>query len=301
MTWKLRNLIGISLIFILGTMDVAGQKGLARGFGGPRRGTFKEPDTRSLEFGIMIGGSNYIGELSRQKIYFPETNFAFGIFTRYNKNTRWAFRASFTYGRIDGADENFNDSSYIRNLSFRSEILEFNGLIEYNLKRLTPGKNGRAWAPFVFAGIAVYRFNPKAEYNDEWVELQPLCTEGQGTTKYNEREKYALTQVSIPLGAGLKFQVSPKWTLGLEAGLRVTFTDYLDDVSMTYIEPELLLGAYGPLSPVMADRSPEVNQGEPAFAPGDKRGESNNKDMYIMGGVTISYKLFSKKVNCYSF
>ncbi len=170
-------------------------------------------ESRSLDLGIMIGGSNYSGELAKEYVNFGETNFAAGIFTRYNANPHLTLRASFSWGRVSGADANYPEERdrYLRNLSFRSDIIEFNGIVEYNLLPMVTGKNGTAWSPFIFGGVALFKFNPKAYYNDEWIELQPLATEGQGTTKYNERKKYNLTEFSIPFGAGVKFQITPKW------------------------------------------------------------------------------------------
>ena len=59
-------------------------------------------------------------------------------------------------------------------------------------------------------------------------------TEGQGTTSFQNRKPYSLTQLSIPFGGGVKIGVSDDFNIIIEYGLRKTFTDYIDDVSTTY-------------------------------------------------------------------
>ena len=83
------------------------------------------------------------------------------------------------------------------------------------------------------------------------------------------------------VGAGLKFALSDTWNLGVEGGFRRAFTDYLDDVSMSYVEESLLLEK-NPLSAALANRS-----GNP-IAAGSARGNDKVSDWYAFFGVTLS-------------
>ncbi|MFB1004335.1 MAG: DUF6089 family protein, partial [Bacteroidia bacterium] len=132
----------------------------------------------------------------------------------------------------------------------------------------------------------------------EWIELQPLATEGQETTEFNDRKRYALTQIAIPLGGGLKFKLNHMWTLGVEYGVRFTFTDYIDDVSTTYVDPVRLNGQYGGMSSALSVRSPEFI---PASLEGSPRGDPNNNDIYGLLGISITYRLYGNRPNCPSF
>ena len=85
-----------------------------------------------------------------------------------------------------------------RNLSFKSSIIEIGPIIEVNF---FPYKLGQAdtelakfGTPYFFAGITYMRMNPKAEYEGEWIELQPLGTEGQGTSQ-NNRNLYFIFKI----------------------------------------------------------------------------------------------------------
>lgn len=260
----------------------------------------------------MLGGSNYMGELSEKR--FENIYFAGGLVGRFNINDYITLKGNAYYGRISGADStSTNTASKERNLSFRSELFEFGGNVEWNIfgynPTLTAG-SGKGFTPFLFLGVAVYKYNPKAYYDNRWIELQPLGTEGQGTTQFQARKKYNLTQFAIPFGGGLKMRLAKNWSVTLEYGLRKTFNDYLDDVSMTYIEPGILDQTYGGVaeggfSSVLADRSTQAVQDGRDYDPitfvGPARGNSKTKDWYAYGGITITYTILGNRVKCYSF
>ena len=57
---------------------------------------------------------------------------------------------------------------------------------------------------------------------------------------YPEKDPYSLSQFSIPMGLGIKLSLGEKFSLSAEYGVRMTFTDYLDDVGGIYANPEIL-------------------------------------------------------------
>jgi hypothetical protein len=126
-----------------------------------------------------------------------------------------------------------------------------------------------------------------------------LGTEGQETTKFNDKRRYSLTQISIPVGVGAKWQLDDHWALGFEFGLRKTFTDYLDDVSTIYVDDIIVGGASGPLALAMKDRSLEVNQMK--FENNEARGGAGGKDWYMMTGLTITYRILGGSQPCFNF
>ncbi len=77
--------------------------------------------------------------------------------------------------------------------------------------------------------------------------------------------------------------------LTVEYGWRKTWTDYLDDVSTTYVAPSSLGGgSEGGMAATLADRSGEV---EPGYvnAPGIKRGDDSLNDWYSFFNVSFSF------------
>jgi hypothetical protein len=71
----------------------------------------------------------------------------------------------------------------------------------------------------------------------------------------------------------------------------MTFTDYLDDVSKTYVGGDLLRTTEGgELAARMADRSAEVEGGK-LNAVGIKRGDDSLNDWYTYMNVSVSISL----------
>lgn len=247
------------------------------------------------EIGVLGGVSYYNGDLNPYKP-FHQPHFAGSLFFRSNLNKRFALRFSASYGMVTGADSlSANPNLAARNLSFRSKIIEIGPILEMNFVKFSIGKIDRETATmYLFAGLTYFHMNPQAQFNDEWYDLQSLGTEGQGTSLNSDKE-YSLNQISIPLGIGIKGNVSKRICIGLEYGIRKTFTDYLDDVSGYYVDPVQLASENGPLSTFFADKSAEgIN------APGTLRGNPNNKDWYAFAGLTLSVRL-GKDGRCYSF
>lgn len=259
---------------------------------------------KSIEFGVFLGTSNYSGDVSEQEIKWDQTHPAFSVFGRYNINQRWSFKGFVGYGKISGADSLAKKpANRLRNTNFSSVIYEFSGHFEYNLvKNNLSGRGAKPLIPYLFAGIGVFHFNPKTEFEGKTYELQPLGTEGQGTTTYNSLEKYDLTTVCIPMGIGLKKRISRNFAVGIEFGARFTFTNYLDDVGGKYVSPIVVERAYGPVAGKLANRTGEVAAAYPELtipvegAARTTRSPVIRNDMYFMGGFSISY-IFSPKLD----
>lgn len=236
------------------------------------------------ELGITLGISAYQGDLSpsKSRLKLGQINPMVGIFGKYNFNRFIVARAGFNYAILSAeGSESTIEASIVKNLSFRSNILEGNLMLEINILGYEPYNLEKPWSPYVFAGIAFFHYNPKAKYDGDWVELQPLGTEGQGLSAYPDKKPYNLNSFAIPMGGGVKFALSDSWNIAAEAGVRRTFTDYIDDVSGSYVEESLLLEK-NPLSAALANRS-----GEPIEA-GRGRGNDQVSDWYAFIGITLS-------------
>ncbi len=252
------------------------------------------------EVGLFGGESHYSGDLTVGFIDVKEIHPSYGGIVRYNVSQWFTVKGNIYYGEISGNDANSKVyDRQVRNLSFKSTMLDIGLQGEINLRGYKAGHPRYKNTPYLFGGLSVFRFNPKALYKDTWYELQPLGTEGQGTTKYNDRLKYALTQVSLPFGMGWKYAINRYWNVGFEIGARSTFTDYLDDVSMTYVEKEVITAAHGYVSAALANRS-DIILGEPVdYGPSDDRGDPTKLDWYYFSGITVTYNILPNQ--CYRF
>jgi hypothetical protein len=159
---------------------------------------------------------------------------------------------------------------------------------------VTGSKKYSIMTPYVFAGVAVYHFNPLGFYENRWVALQPLGTEGQGSS-FSGEKTYSLTQFAIPFGVGVKVSTARRVSINLEWGLRKTFTDYLDDVSGKYADKFLLASEKGTTAAALSDRSLTTEGGSNT---GRQRGNSLSKDWYAFAGVIISFKLKGTEGQC---
>lgn len=236
------------------------------------------------EIGVFMGTSYYLGDLNPSK-HFLLCKPAAGIIYRYDFNERWALKISGLYGTVEGDDAvaKFNEE---RNLSFKSGIFEVSPQLELNfLPYITGNKEENYFSPYIFAGIAVFSFKPKAEYNGIWYDLKLLSTEGQGTSIENAPKPYSLMNVSFPFGLGFKYSVGKNICIGAEWGLRKTVTDYLDDVSTTYADIDVLTMEKGPTSAALSDRSDDYGNNT-----GLQRGNSGTKDWYAFAGGFITFK-----------
>ncbi len=248
------------------------------------------------EVGLTGGAMYYIGDLNPTHHYPRDTKLAGGLVFRHNFNHRIALRLQGLYGALEAYDSNSNDTlQQIRNLHFRSRLFEFAGLLEINFFHYRKkGKDGKFWTPFVFGGLAYFRADPQAQLDDTWYRLQPLGTEGQGTSMGASGETYKVDQVSLPFGAGLKFNLG-KLDVQVEWGIRRTWTDYIDDVSGTYVDNAALAFENGPLAAALADRSGLAATG--FNNTGLARGDMNTRDWYQYTGISLTY-IISRFSDC---
>ncbi|MFZ4544935.1 MAG: DUF6089 family protein [Saprospiraceae bacterium] len=227
-----------------------------------------------LELGVGAGAGFFKGDLSHTLPgSIKEGQPAFGLFVRSNPSDYISYKLMFNYASVSGRDKHaIEDDLLKRDLSFRSSILELGLQLEYNIMGYQPYGLSSPFSPYIFVGVAGFKFNPQTRYNNDWVDLRPLKTEGQA---------YKNLSVSVPLGFGVKYALNDHWNLGAELGFRPTLTDYLDDVSKTYLsKSELLING----GQVAADLGNKID------APsGLKRGNNSGVDWYHILQFTVSY------------
>lgn len=246
-------------------------------------------NAQKIQGGVFFGLSNYNGDLAYRNLEHTEAHLAYGIFGRYNLHEHVSLKSNLYVATVSGNDLNAGSITVRqRNLSFRSTIVEFGILPEINIHKFVL-KSSHIVTPYIYTGVNLFYFNPKAFYDGQWVTLQPLGTEGQGLpgrpTKYNR------IALAIPGGLGVKVQINAKTTLEFEMGMRYTFTDYLDDVSTTYPDLGLLEAVSGQLAVALSDRTSEYT-GEPVDRKADSaRGNPTYNDYYYFMGFSIAIYL----------
>lgn len=260
------------------------------------------------EVGVNFGPTFFLGDLGGHQgkgthflkdLNLPLTKLMKGAFVSIYPNDwlgiRIAGQLTYVEGRDNiistkGEDELWRKQ---RNLDFKSNIWELYTAFElYPTMLLSKDEEyDPTIKPYGFIGVGIFHFDPKgsitdANGNQKWYSLHPLKTEGQGMPQYPEKKPYSLTQMNIPMGLGARVKVSPRISTSIELLYRKTFTDYIDDVSTTYIDPDNfdrnLSAQDAAIARQIHDKTvgiitPGINR----YEPGTQRGNPKNMDAYF--------------------
>ncbi len=233
---------------------------------------------QSWDLGGFVGGAAYMGDLNPVNPL-KVNNLSFGGQVKRCFNPYWALKLAVTSGKIEAYDADSNDPfARQRNLSFYSSLTEVSLQTEFNFFNYVPSVSKKLYTPFLFAGLGLVGFNPKTKLNGDTYELRNYGTEGQ-----NPSVPYRNYAVTLPFGAGVKFNVKGNWSLIAEAGYRTAFSDYLDDVSKTYPDP----AKSSEITMELADRS----ENKIGF-PYSQRGDGRSRDSYMFVGLSLTYSIF---------
>jgi opacity protein-like surface antigen len=239
--------------------------------------------SQNTHISVRFGLANYQGDLQQRRFTFNQAKMVGSIGARYDLSEHLIARAYLSLGSLQAADsKNKSTSLQQRNFSFTTSLFEWELGAQYNLFSL----NDKWWTPYVFAGGSLFHFKPATtDAAGNKVFLQPLSTEGQGFIA--GRKTYKSTQFAIPFGIGAEYALNEDMKVGLEIGYRKTFTDYIDDVSTTYVDQAQLLAARGAQAVALAYRGPGSYP-----AAGSLRGNADNKDAYYFVQLTFTIRPF---------
>lgn len=242
-----------------------------------------------VDVDLFGGMSNYQGDLQEHVFTFTNANASAAINIKYELTDKIFIRSGFSFGSLAAFDADNKAKNVPRNLNFRTALQEYSLGLEYHFVNLEAGR----LSPYVFAGGGVFHYNPYTYHNTsagvEKVYLQPLGTEGQGLSQYPDRKPYKLTQFCIPYGVGIKYQLTCNLNVGFEFRHTKTFTDYIDDVSKTYVNQDALRAAHGQVAVDLAWRQDEYN-GSPYPATDKPRGNPGQADLYYFAGLTVGLR-----------
>lgn len=275
-----------------------------------------------FEIGINIGPMNFLGDLGGNRgkgtlgpkdNNLPVTNMIGGISASYYPSEWLGFRLAGNIGQMAGDDrlvkqknpaDTYEGARKYRNLTFRSPLYEGYAGIELFPTAFINLKNGWGlprFRPYIIAGIGVFKYNPQGLYTspsgtETWVDLKPLRLEGQGMVETGIKE-YSLLSYCMPLGIGIKYDITERLTFGIELIHRKTGTDYIDDVSNKYIDPALfdkyLPASEAAIAKYMANPS-SFYPGYPGYTPyrvGKKRGNPLRNDSYYSSTFRLTWKI----------
>jgi hypothetical protein len=252
-----------------------------------------EEHVQQGELGVTIGAAHYFGDINtRASLIRPKPSI--GLFFRKQFGNYVGLRIAGHYAQL-GFSDKYSDNEFQqrRNLSFNSNIWEIAAMGDFNFFKFQPNDPRYLFTPYVTLGLGVFTYDPYAYLNGKKEFLRPLGTEGQ-TIGYQNRRQYSTMAVCVPFGAGIKYNVSPNINISFEISHRYTFTDYLDDVSTTYVGANRFpTSGNGPTSMLMQDRSYEIDPNFVLGVEGRQRGNSKQKDQYAILEIGIAFNLSS--------
>jgi hypothetical protein len=239
-----------------------------------------------------LGGKKGIGRNFIKDLRWKYAKPAYGIYFNAMYRNAIALRLEGTFGEVSAYDSilkavaSSTYGRYERNLSFKSRISEIQlGAEIHPLHfRNYDEKEPPPYSPYIVLSVGYFSFDPQAFMNGQWYPLQPLRTEGQGFAEYPDRKPYKLSQVNFGLGMGLKYEINTTFNVRLEFLHRILQTDYLDDVSTTYINPDLFYN-YLPLNRAavaeqISFRRDELNPSD-IYPVDGQRGDPADNDSYF--------------------
>ena len=272
-----------------------------------------------LEVGLNFGPTFFLGDLGGNAGYGTKflkdvnlelTQLMKGCYVVIYPKEWIGFRLAGQLTYVEGRDNIINTDGVNelwrkqRNLDFRSSMWEVYGAIEFfpftwmhrNDEEYSP-----RFKPYSFIGAGIFHFDPEGSLTDNrgvktWYKLHPLRTEGEGMAEYPDKKTYQLTQYNIPLGGGVKIALGDRFSTSVELLYRKTFTDYIDDVSTTYIDPDLFDRYLTPDQAYIARKIHDktigiVTPGVNRYEPGTQRGNSHNNDAYFSLLVKFGFRL----------
>jgi hypothetical protein len=242
--------------------------------------------------GDVGGGPTEGRQKTMLDIDWPSTRFAGHVGFRYRFHPMFATKTHLNVGMIHGDDKySTEEVRRSRNLHFRSLLVEISQHLEFIIwsneqvgrRYSIPGLKGfrnKSDQIYVFAGVGLAYYNPKAQYNGSWVALRPLGTEGQNFP--DGPKKYSNFTMTIPFGIGFKVGIGRTWKFGMEVTYHKTFTDYMDDVSTVYYD-EAALAAQNPMAADIANQTTRPDW----FYSGQQRGNVKDKDAFFFTNFTF--------------
>lgn len=301
----------IQLLTLVVIFMAIGNKGVTQGYYFYNNGYYESQVV--LEGGIQLGIVNGMTDVGGSKkgkansgfsgdFTFKETNLSAGLYATATYKDFIAGTLNFGIGQVEAADSNlkgtksnFAEGRYVRNLSFRTNIFEIglgaelHPLLMFDYIEREPPR----LSPYVLGGFSWIKFNPKAQLNGTWYELEPLRLEGQGFAEYPDRKRYKRNSFAVPYGVGLRYEATQFLNIRLELVKHSLFTDYLDDVSQeNWVDPALFYKYLSPdkaaLATQLYNRSTVINPPRNTRPRGKSRDNDSYWNMVIKLGININ-------------
>ena len=227
----------------------------------------------SQELSLGFGLNQLIGDVGINKLQLIDGSRNLNY--RNQSHSHYAFHIGLSQGGLYADDRLSNYKERIeKNIVVRSLFQSINTRLEIDyFPQLIPSYKFQQ-TPYIFGGVGLMSFTPQGKFGLDWIDLQPLGTEGQGTILSDE-SPYSTRAWTLPFGVGWRAQLNNVWVVSVEANWNLTTSDYLDDTHNLYVDQIVLENERGSLSSYFSNPSDNI------FIPGTPRGNPQNNDSYF--------------------
>ena len=191
----------------------------------------------SVDIGVFGGAGTYFGDMTT--IDFQKSiNPAYGGFVRYNFNPRYALRFNVINGTIGAVEKYdikaFNADPNYKPWEFSKNVLDISLNFEWNYLKYIVGDKATPWSTFLFGGVGMQTYKYE---KDSLALVSRVVDLSYFDNADNSGSVYAPT---ISFGLGVKYNLSKRWGIGVEGGLRKSFSDKLDNLDdpLSYVNSD---------------------------------------------------------------
>lgn len=182
------------------------------------------------EFGISAGTFIYQGDLASSRIGY--TNIlkpTIGFHLSRKFDSYFSLRGNLTFGKLKVEEARQTSPAYhqTRNFKFSTPVTEVSALLIWNI----PGEESHKLTYYLMGGVGAAFTNVRRDWSGTDTSSFSSHTsfaEGLGADTLHRTPRVV---AALPLGAGLRYQISSAWSVNLESLLRFTPSDYLDGFS----------------------------------------------------------------------
>lgn len=205
------------------------------------------------EIGVFLGGSNFVGDVGNTTYISPNKP-AFGVLYKWNRSPRHSWRFSYTQSNITGNDFKSEESGRNqRGYRFDNDIKELSAGLEFNFFDFNLHDYHTKITPYIYSGLSYFMYDQLYRF-----KTSPGVTYSQNSSSF-----------AIPIILGIKSNITPRFVLAAEAGVRYTFADDIDSSNPNTKNTNIF-----------------------------KFGNLNNNDWYVFSGITLTYTFGQKPCYC---
>lgn len=192
-----------------------------------------QTDNPKYEFGLNLGFLVYQGDLTPEKFgSFKTQRLSFGLHTSKIINPSFSVRANLALGKLKGDDALYSSPAYRqqRNFNFTTPVTELTAQLVWNVA----GRNyaDKGFSPYLFAGAGFSFLKIKRDWSTiNTTYFVPETSEVWAGLAADSAHKLPKVLPVIPVGAGVKYFITPNWAVTAETSYRLSSTDYLDGFS----------------------------------------------------------------------